>query len=587
MIGSGAHRLPYPFDFGSRWGVTGEIAVINVDYPALLDLIAAHRIPKRVDSAAFLIWYLENYYRLDKAEAVEAVCDKANDKGVDGIWVNDGDSTITVFQSRIKEDPKKKMGDAQLRTFAGTLRQFETEASLNNLIAGAGDAEVAALVKRLELTSKIGRYTVRGEFISNINVDGNGTNYLNSVPEVTFIGKEHLETTYISASRDLPVHARVHFDISGYDVTKYMVDSETKAFIAPVRANELVRLRGIADQSLFAPNVRGPLGKTAVNKAIVKSIQDHAKHKLFPLFHNGVTVIAKKVAVRGKLLSIEGYFVVNGCQSLTALYANQGALTDELRILTKFIQLKENSTLADEVTQFSNNQNGVKARDFMANHPIQIRLQNEFRHDYRGQYSFEIKRGEILDPGVRISNEEAGLYLMAFDAKEPWGTHRRYQVFDDRHKDLFGRPEVTADRIVLCRTIMEAIEAASAGITNTLCAKYVLTQYFLMYCVRGVIEKDTPSEEILRDPEKFVRDLKSRDDLRACIRRIAEDMVGDLNDEINPLGDDFDYRDKMRDVQWVKDLSTRIVGDHMKLVRRGKINSLRADWDALQKPRRK
>jgi len=36
---------------------------------------------------------------------------------------------------------------------------------------------------------------------------------------------------------------------------------------------------------------------------------------------------------------------------------------------------------------------------------------------------------------------------MAFDLKEPWGTHRKYQVFDEKHADLFARPEVTADRI--------------------------------------------------------------------------------------------------------------------------------------------
>ena len=115
-----------------------------------------------------------------------------------------------------------------------------------------------------------------------------------------------------------------------------------------------------------------------------------------------------------------------------------GHLTDKLRILTKFIQLNENSTLASTVTQFSNNQNGVKARDFMANNPIQIRLQNEFRAHYTGQYSFEIKRGEALDPGIKVCNEDAGLYLMAFDAKEPWGTHRRYQVFEEKHSDLLA-----------------------------------------------------------------------------------------------------------------------------------------------------
>lgn len=45
--------------------------MINVEYPNLLDLFRQHLDPKRSESASFLIWYLENYYRLDSLEAVQ------------------------------------------------------------------------------------------------------------------------------------------------------------------------------------------------------------------------------------------------------------------------------------------------------------------------------------------------------------------------------------------------------------------------------------------------------------------------------------------------------------------------------------
>jgi len=57
-------------------------------------------------------------------------------------------------------------------------------------------------------------------------------------------------------------------------------------------------------------------------------------------------------------------------------------LTDNLRVLTKFIKASPASPLAEMITRFSNNQNGVKARDFKSNNHIQIRLQNEFRSIY-------------------------------------------------------------------------------------------------------------------------------------------------------------------------------------------------------------
>ena len=80
------------------------------------------------------------------------------------------------------------------------------------------------------------------------------------------------------------------------------------------------------------------------------------------------------------------------------------------------------------VTSFSNNQNGVKARDFKSNNPIQIRLQNEFKKGFSKEFYYEIKRGDDNAGLQTITNEQAGLYLMAFDLKRPWATHRKYQV---------------------------------------------------------------------------------------------------------------------------------------------------------------
>ena len=128
--------------------------MIDVDYPKLLSLFAGHITPERSESAAFLIWYLEHYYRLDSLEATDCVCDQSNDKGVDGIFVNDNDQTITVFQSKISQKSDRTVGDAALRVFAGTLSQFESAEKLQNLVDSAGNARVAGLVKRLNLAKK-------------------------------------------------------------------------------------------------------------------------------------------------------------------------------------------------------------------------------------------------------------------------------------------------------------------------------------------------------------------------------------------------------------------------------------------------
>ena len=142
--------------------------MIDVDYPQLLELFPAHIDPKRSESASFLIWYLEKYYRLDTLEAVDSVCDQKGDKGVDGIFVNDNDQTITIFQSRIAQSNKTTIGDTALKEFAGTLTQFESKESIQHLIATAGTAQVATLARRLDLANKLSTHELRGEFLSNV-----------------------------------------------------------------------------------------------------------------------------------------------------------------------------------------------------------------------------------------------------------------------------------------------------------------------------------------------------------------------------------------------------------------------------------
>ena len=188
--------------------------MIDISYPAILDLFARHRAAGRADSVSFLVWYLENYYRLDQIEAIDAVCDQPGDKGIDGIFVDDNNQTITVFEVRTYQNPAATVGDAPLRSFVGTLTQFETPEKIEALIAAAGAAQVAALVRRLDLINKITTHELRGEFVTNLNMDGNGAAFVAATPQITFVGKTALQTTYISDFREILPHARRTFEHS-------------------------------------------------------------------------------------------------------------------------------------------------------------------------------------------------------------------------------------------------------------------------------------------------------------------------------------------------------------------------------------
>lgn len=554
---------------------------MTVNYPDILTEIEFYNIDGRTESASFLMWYLEKYYRLDPQLAIDSVCDNSGDKGVDGIYINEGMSTIDIFQTKIAQSEKKSIGDTILKEFLGTLDQFSTKEKLENLLKTAGKAQVASLIQRLDVIEKLDAYRIRGIFITNVDLSADGIAILNEIDNIEFFGKSELEDQYISDKKEINVQAEAEFDISENETTTYFADADTITYIAPIKAKELVQLQGISDQSIFDYNVRGALGNTKINKGIVRSIRDKGLHKQFPLFHNGITIVAEDVEKAEDILKIKRFYVVNGCQSLTSLFRNESHLTDDLKILTKVIKVPINSPLSSQITEYSNSQNGVKPRDFKSYNQIQIRLQNEVKEKFGNEYFYEIKRGEIAPNGLNvISNETMGVFLMSFDIGEPWNTHRVYQVFEDAYNKLFARPEVNASRIVLVQILNEALIKKIEDIENKLIARYALTKYALMYVIRGILENDSVGLKLIQSPEEFVKNEDLRKALKEALLVIIDDIIIDLNAEVGDLSEDFDYKSSLRNDEWVKKLSRSIVSNHLKQIKRKRIPSFK---DELEK----
>jgi hypothetical protein len=75
----------------------------------------------REDSAAFLVWYLVNFFRLDEQDARDTICDNSGDKGIDGIWIDETENNeeIYLFQSKFSPNDNVDQGDNDLRNFVG------------------------------------------------------------------------------------------------------------------------------------------------------------------------------------------------------------------------------------------------------------------------------------------------------------------------------------------------------------------------------------------------------------------------------------------------------------------------------------
>lgn len=528
------------------------------------------------ETMQFLKWILENIFRLDAQDADDACVDQKQDKGVDALLVNDTLETIYVFQSKLKNSEKATLGDTDLKEFTGTLAQFKSAESIDILLEGKAHEGLKATIRRIGLKEKIqAGYTVEGVFCTNAPLNGEGIDFLKNVDDITVYDANKIVADFVDLDADAGVDDTFVFNTSDTEVINYQTSDGVSAKIFLANALQLTHLKGIADSSLFSRNVRFSLGNTKVNKSLLSSIKDKKEHKNFPLYHNGITVLCDTMSApeTEETLEISRYMVVNGAQSLTSLLNAKASISGDLKVLVKVIALAGDEVLTEKITQNSNNQNAIKARDMRSNHGIQQRLKKEISQIEAGRYALLVKQGEAPAKGtITISNEIAGLALLALDLGEPWSCHQKYKVMDDSYSKIFGRSNVTGSKIIALHSILDAIDEPLDEFDDKLFGHYTLTKYFLGYVVAEIIKDDPAGKAFFKDVDKVVSDGKL-ENLIKVFMDLASTTVSDLNAEVAELreaDEGFDYKRDLKSPKWCRTMCGRLKAAYKKDVKRKK-----------------
>lgn len=161
---------------------------------------------------------------------------------------------------------------------------------------------------------------------------------------------------------------------------------------------------------LYEKNVRKFLGnKRKVNKGIEATIESHPER--FGLYNNGITIVAEAVEkVSTDEVVLTNPFIVNGCQTTRSIWSvlqrklNSGGTAPSEKqkdwearlntavVITKIVVVgSEGEELLTETTRFTNSQNAVGEKDFIA-------LEKDFRTwapQFNSKYGafLEIQRG--------------------------------------------------------------------------------------------------------------------------------------------------------------------------------------------------
>lgn len=167
---------------------------------------------------------------------------------------------------------------------------------------------------------------------------------------------------------------------------------------------------GDLDQ-LYEKNVRRFLGgKGKVNKGIQKTLRDHPER--FGLYNNGITIIVsgfQQNTENNSLVLIDPY-IVNGCQTTRTLWEvldaklNSGGTGQNANlevwkeaakqgvVITKVVKVDEgDDALLQNITTFTNSQNGIREKDFLALRKSLKDLADQMASKYR--VFLEIQRG--------------------------------------------------------------------------------------------------------------------------------------------------------------------------------------------------
>lgn len=534
------------------------------------NVLPSYSLTGRTESISFLVWFLENIFRLDDVQAADAICDGPSDRGIDAIFVDHDNSEIIFLQSKVRQNDSRQIGDQPIRDFAGSIAQFNTPEKVSAAIETGKNSEISRLLVRSEISARLTEgYSISGVFVTNAIATQACSDAAKAV-DISVYDRDEIAERYIESDAPDRIGGTKAFDVSDIGYLEFNTGKKAKLYLITAKAMDLLKLDGLADGTLFAQNVRLSLGNTKVNRDVAKTIDDQSKHLFFPMYHNGITIICRHVDTSDPdQLNIADYVVVNGAQSLSVLFRNRAKISGDLRVVVKIIEINEDDRFSKDITIASNNQNSIKPRDMRSTNLLQTRLQVEFEQIDFQNYRYIIKRGEEME-GKSISNEDAGRNLLAFDVKEPWSCHQIYKVFDEKYTQIFGRPVVTAWRIILLDKIMERIERALPQIGSEPIQKYRLTRYFLAYAISKIIDEDEGSQKYISEPRHLLNSREKLERFLDSIESLTRRLCVDIRFEFTEGDNSLDYKLALKNSAHVQDLESRLRRSFLHDVARGR-----------------
>ncbi len=469
------------------------------------------------DGQRFIAWYLRNIHGLNTIEAKDCITDGANDKQIDAVYIDNQDSTIYIIQGKfyncdeIDAEPLREVVSSWMQI--KNLEHLQENANAKLVVkineisrALEDDYEICfEFITTSKLTQQASAdFEIFRKFISD-NEDINAS--------FVIVDDEMLQAKYDEALNKTNSYINYDFTIET-DKCMQMELNGIKTILAAVQLKECVNIPGIKDGKLFRKNVRQSLGRSnKVNKGIARTIKNDSGDFFF--YHNGITAICKSIEQNGTRLSVKDFNVVNGCQSLSTIFGcGETAKKSNGYILFKFYEIADSSKV-DNITNSTNSQSAVKARDMRSNDKIVLSLKKTYEQTYTDGYLIT-KRGEIVDQTkfnmLHVNELTAmGKELIAWHSQRPNLSYGETRIFDTYFSQLFHK-EYKAEDMQALKEMFDAIiklwePTNPMGLNEALLAMKAYAPYHQLYAISALANEVNKKVGKTPSPAKVYKQL--------------------------------------------------------------------------------
>lgn len=363
------------------------------------------RYPTLKDDDVFVLWFLRAYITDDERLAAQAIAGGPNDKGIDGVFVDDKARAVFVLQGKYRHQVGNKtearndvLGFADI---ARILSAPETEI-FKGFVEGMEPRTASLLENARQYLRRRGYrlwlyYVTLGRCSSTTFHDARRAARANgSRTEFDLIDGKRcmlLLRDYLDGvappipSLELEMESGSAVKVNGI-LQRFDGLTDVESWVFSMKGSDVADLYSRSGIRVFARNIRGFLGETPVNRSMVETLEQEPER--FFYYNNGITVVcdqAEKGSRKGKdFLVVGNPQIING-QQTTRTLAAQAKHADNASVLVKVIQIPREKgngndhfdSLISQIVAGTNWQNAISAADLMANDRRQIEIEREFR----------------------------------------------------------------------------------------------------------------------------------------------------------------------------------------------------------------